>query len=473
MKSPLLYIPILMPIVLSCCLLLQTGCAESSYDISLAEHSLNLGDELEAITLADAAESTSKNHKRKSALAALKAVIRAKKGDDSRAIEEIRTAVKYDSKNPEIRKMTAEAYYWLHDYARAYGEINRSLELDPENFEAYKRKIQILEKLKGVKKALKFSLSTLREHSLCAHSQKDINKLFLISANLLLKERENEKALKLYDDILKSEPENDAALLGKAAVYFKEGKTKQAKDYILKAKKANKRNADSYLLSALIYEKENSLVKMKEELEQALNLVSSNIGVNIAYGKVKLLENDLQEAKKYMQAALRSDESNPDALLLKAYIYLKEKRSEKAEKLIDKLRKEHENLPEVNIAAAEILLQKQRVSEAEKLLQKILTADPDFIPANIYLAKLALATKDFKKADIYLSKALALSPSNASALYYQACLYAAEKNEIKALESLKQAAESGFSGKDKLLKDYCWEPYLKNPDFIKISSKIK
>jgi len=176
------------------------------------------------------------------------------------------------------------------------------------------------------------------------------NENFLAAAEIYIREGATEKALEIYEAILKLTPSNINLRLKIAELYQKIGLKQEAiKEYILVAsdylerqeyEKAQEfylkifgfdpQNITSLIGLGKIAEKTGDIKQAHEYLNNAMSIAPDNTDVLLNYSKLSLETNNIDAAKKALIDLVRIDPSNNQYKKLLGDIYLKQGLLEKA-----------------------------------------------------------------------------------------------------------------------------------------------
>ena len=209
-----------------------------------------------------------------------------------------------------------------------------------------------------------------------------------------LEHKEYQKSQEIFENLLKSNPQNIDALFGLGEVYFETGKTDLAKEMYSKG------------------------IGIKET------------GINLAgLGKVALRNGQQIEAETHFKNALKKAKKDGRIAESIARNYFILEQYDKADKYANMAIEADPKLPNVHFIKGIISLKNKSVSEAAKQFDRVLYFDPSRLEAYLYQAEIMEAARNPSRAIEFLSKAIDIDPKFGKAhkqlaeLYYNAKKY--------------------------------------------------
>jgi tetratricopeptide (TPR) repeat protein len=223
---------------------------------------------------------------------------------------------------------------------------------------------------------------------------------FLAAAEIYIRDGATEKALELYEKILKITPFNINLKIKIAELYLKIGlKNEAVKEYLVVAlnylEKGEHGKAQEYYLRVIGFETDNvtALVGLSrtadetndvkqayEYLNKAMSIAPDNNDVMLNYAKLAIKTNNIEEAKQSLTKLVEINPSNNQYKNLLGSIYLKEGLTEKAWE---------EMLPCIDEA-----LHTEKWNEALELLNKFEDFDPVAVKSRLITVHKRRGNKD-------------------------------------------------------------------------------
>jgi len=212
------------------------------------------------------------------------------------------------------------------------------------------------------------------------------------------------KALILFEESDRLEPDNPATAYKLADTYFNLEEYEQAKIFAKKARELNPQNEYYYMLLADIYEQEKDYKALTEVMEQLVRIKpSEEYYFNLA--STYLYIPDPEKALAAYDACEEKFGTNEMVIRQKQRIYLKQGKIDKAldegQKLIDNF---PGNTRYIN-AQSQLLLANDKTNEAAVLLEKLLEETPDDEETKLTLARIYKVQGKHEKADEMISSA--------------------------------------------------------------------
>ncbi|MBN2801597.1 MAG: tetratricopeptide repeat protein [Deltaproteobacteria bacterium] len=275
----------------------------------------------------------------------------------------------------------------------------------------------------------------------------------------LIEEEKYDEALKIFSDLVKSDPsdpkvrfylgfcqektgdmlnaeqnykrsiELDGTLIeGKinlGTLYLNENKPLQAIEQFKAAALLDTEDVDIVLNLAYAYEAAKDIENAKKELKKAASMDEENSDPYVALGVIYLTDEDYDKALEYLFKALEINSSDPVAALNIAHIYLIKKDKAKAIKYLLSVG-DMDADGEMYAQAAITLGKIKETDSAVDLYKKAINSNPPYIKANILLGNILARDKNFKEAAVYFEEYLKISPDSPDAA-----------NAKKALEACK------------------------------------
>ena len=138
--------------------------------------------------------------------------------------------------------------------------------------------------------------------------RKEDLKIDLKIANLLSKDKRDEDAITLLQDILKKRPEYYEAtnLLGE--ILYTNERYKEAINVYMNALRYNPGNYDLYYNLGMVYTMNNDFQRAKEFYQKAAEINSLLYNAKLSIGQIALIAGDLDEAENYFKESLKGED---------------------------------------------------------------------------------------------------------------------------------------------------------------------
>jgi len=344
-------------------------------------------------------------------------------------------ALQIDSKFAQAHYQLGQTYLKLGDLSRAYQELQRTVELTPDNFRA----------------------------------RLDMANLLVVSTN-----EDNLKQARVQLDILREkQPQNPEVLQAWADYYAAENNLGAALEEMQKAIAANPNRSESYLNLALLQVRSNLPDQAEVNFKKAGALDPKAMNAQIALGLFYQQHNRLAEAEQQFKHAISVDpkDVSPREALVRVYIvegkkaeaeaFLKQTKNDLADNStayrslgdyyfgigdLDKATGEYASLYHdhprdmvVRKNYVELLILKNRLDEATKLNDEILKSNPHDADALVHRAQMKLSMNDAGGAVDSLQEVIKNDSNNGVAHYWLGNAFAQQHNLERATSEWRDA----------------------------------
>jgi cellulose synthase operon protein C len=325
------------------------------------------------------------------------------------AIEYV-NAIKIDPQYADAHYQLAQTYLKLQQGAGAAQELSRTVELQPENYQARMALANLLILGRDFKTAQQQTdwLLQQRPNDPAVHSL--TSSLFAAQGNLPAAIDEVQKAIAL--DPARWEFHLELALLesknnqpDKAEASFKEIIT------------LNPAATQAYLLLGAFYQSNGRFTDAEAQFRKAIEVGPSSVEPRAAMVRLYLAEGKKSQAEDLAKQARHDLPDDPVAYRMLADFYFTTGDFDKAMAEYAALCQQHPKDLELKKAYIQLLIQQNRWDEAEKLNNDLLKQDPNLNDALIYRSQMQIGKGDLKDATDTLQAVLKKDPNNAEGHY--------------------------------------------------------
>lgn len=220
--------------------------------------------------------------------------------------------------------------------------------------------------------------------------------------SVLNKNKQNQEAIKLLEEILKQKPEyeNASNLLGE--IFFEEELYKEAVSVYMSALRYNPGSYDLYYSLGMAYTMINDFQRAKEFYEKAAQINSLAYNAKLNLGQIALIYGDLEEAEKYFMQSCKQEDLESGSYYYLAQIALLKGDNDKATNYMNvaiqldpKIYKQVQKDPLFNPIKERLNKPEEDVS---KKIKGILTKKEKNV--NRHLMKTCILVKNLSKEDI-------------------------------------------------------------------------
>jgi tetratricopeptide (TPR) repeat protein len=257
----------------------------------------------------------------------------------------------------------------------------------------------------------------------------------------------------LNEEILKSSPRDNDALIFRGQIKMREGHLDEAVNALQTAIKGDPDNGVAHYQLGLAFDQQGNLARAETEWREAVRLKPDLMDAHRALAAVAIRKSDWDGLNQTASTIIAGQSAAPDGYALRAVAEINMKQFAKAEQDVNKA---IEVAPHSAIGYVQLgnlrLLQKQ-YNEAGKAYQKGLDADPANSDALNGLMNTYLVQKQTDKA-VEAAQAQIAKVPNSSAFYdlLGTALYNNKKDYKGAEAALRKAADLDKKNSDALLK---------------------
>jgi putative PEP-CTERM system TPR-repeat lipoprotein len=326
------------------------------------------------------------------------------KGDGAKALKEADEVIALNKNDLTARLIRSTALLMIGDKEKAEGELNTVLRLSPNNPDAryqvgylawqgrdYKRAEQIFEELyKANPKDLR-GLVGMTETMVSANRLGEAIKVMettvekspdrrdfrLVLANVYMRDQRYDDAIRMYNDLLKSEPKSPDLLMRLAETQRRKGDVNVAIDTFRRACQAAPTDSRPFLQLGLLLEGTGRRDQAKPVYEQVLKIQPDNPVAlnNLAF--IKAEEGvDLDEALTMAQRARQKMPGSPDIMDTLGWIYIKKNLSDDAIRTFRELNQAEPSRATYRLHYGMALLQKGDKPSARRELEAAMRFNP-------------------------------------------------------------------------------------------------
>jgi tetratricopeptide (TPR) repeat protein len=205
-------------------------------------------------------------------------------------------------------------------------------------------------------------------------------KALLKIGEILLKQDRCEEAMVYFDEMLKSEPNNELALTRKGDTFYLSSKVPEALTFYQKALSVNPNNEDALLGMGLCKHSTKELDEAINYYDKALNVDADN--TNAMYNKAVALlaKGESKHVGELLKKAKNIDDS-PYILYACGLNYLREKKYDLANEMFDACIAKNLRAPEVFLSKAQALYGNANYEEALRYVDEVIKSKDNYFNA--------------------------------------------------------------------------------------------
>ena len=355
------------------------------------------------------------------------------KGEYEKAKLEIKTA-------SQSSKETAESYYYmalLDEKNRHFKEMKenllRTVELAPNYTDARLKlgKVQLL--FGETDAAMEQAEFVLKD------SGQNLEALSL-KASVLIRQKKQQEALAIIDNILKGNPNHTDALSLKALIYMENKDFTHALALIDAAKKSDANNIGLDFFKIQLDAKAKNIDAVTADYEKLVASHPENQEFKVTLAKIYAQAGKTKEAEELLRGLVESEPNNVQSKLL-LLDFLSATAKEKVDKEFQQFTEHHKDQPRILLELANWMIARRNFVAAKTALNRVIELEEDSIvglSAKTLLAKMAFDDKNFEESEKIVKEILDANSSYDDAKVLQARLLLVKEQYDDAIALLNK-----------------------------------
>jgi tetratricopeptide (TPR) repeat protein len=300
----------------------------------------------------------------------------AQKEKYKEAVIEYKNAVKAGPKDAALHYKLAKAALEAREFPTAYQELQKTVELDPGNYEAKAK----------------------------------LGEIYVASGK-------TDEAGQIADNLVVSRPQDPAGYILKAGIAARGGKVDEAIAQLKKAVELDPKAVRPILTIGNLYLVKRDRKSAMEWYDKALAAAPDAPEVHIARGNFFFAEREADEGEKEYRKAIELSKEKENLRIALAEQYLYQGRLEDAEKELNAVIKEM-NSQKARKALAEIKIESGKPEEAKPLVDAILKENDKDLDGKYLKGRIALAEKRYEDARALFAEVIKQDAAMAGAHLY-------------------------------------------------------
>ena len=249
------------------------------------------------------------------------------------------------------------------------------------------------------------------------------------------------EAERLAKEVLQKDPKHIEGHILLSSVLFAQNQQDEALAELNRAIEIDPKRVESYLSLARFYVVTKDQAKAEEVFKKAISIDSASALVHTEYGKFLVQTNRPAEAEAELKKAVEVAPADRNARFTLASFYVVNKQLDKAEETYKALAELDKDKPESQSTLADFYSYVNRTDDAVRIYQDILAKFPDYAKGRYRLAEILLMRGDSNGAGAQIDEALKKDQHDREALLLRARLRArdGQPDGLKAaIEDLKE-----------------------------------
>jgi cellulose synthase operon protein C len=305
------------------------------------------------------------------------------KGKYREAALQFGNAIQVDSKFADAHYQLAKTYIKLQDWLHAYQELSRTLDLQPDNYQAH---IDISNLLIADREANK-----AREHiDLLLQKDPDDPQVHEAAANLLSAEADYNGAILQMQKALSLAPNRWESFLNLGLLQMRVNQPDAAEVSFKKAAELNPGAMGAQLALGSYYQSRNRFSEAEQQFRHAITVDPKNPEPRAELARLFMLEGKPSEAEQFLKQSKPDFPDDSVGYRMLGDFYFATGDIDKAIAEYASLFSEHSKDPQVKKNYIQLLILKNRLDEGQKLNDEVLKINPNDDDALVYRAQIQI-----------------------------------------------------------------------------------
>ena len=351
------------------------------------------------------------------------------------AILQYSNAVQLDKNFAQAHYKLSEAYLKLGDPRRAFQELNRTVELAPDNYPAHTDIANLLltQRDPAALKEAKAHLDILAEKAPNSPQTHEAwADYYAAQDNLASAMQEAQKAITL-------DPSRSESYLLLAIFQLRANLPAQAEANLKTAVDKDPKAMNAQLALGGFYQGHNRLGEAEQQYRHAIDIDPKNAAPRQALARLLMQEGKKDEAENFLQQTKKDLSDNPEGYRMLGDFYYATGNSDKALAEFASLYKDHPKDAPLRKNYIQLLIDKNQLSEASKLDNDVLKSNGHDVEGLIFKGEIQLRQNDTSAAAESLQDALRYDPENAIAHFQLGVAYARQQDTARAESEWRDA----------------------------------
>lgn len=350
-------------------------------------------------------------------------------------------AVQIDPRFAQAHYQLSQAYLRLGDTGRAFQELNRTVDLAPDNYAAHTDIANMLVAARNPSgspepeylKQAKAHLDILREKRPNAPETHEA------WANYYAAQDNPGAAVSEMQQAISLDPNRSESYLALGLLQLRSNLPDQAEASFKKAIAVDPKALNAQFALGNFYQTHGRLPEAEQQFRHAIETDPKNPGPRAALARLLMQEGKRDEVEGFLRQTKKDLPDNSDGYCMLGDYYAVTD-IDKAVKEYSSLLEEHPRDLKVKKNYIQLLILKNRLADAGKLNDEILKSYPRDVDALVYRGQILNRRNDTGAAIEALQKAIQNDPGNAVAHYHLGMAFAQQNNIGRAESEWREAA---------------------------------
>jgi tetratricopeptide (TPR) repeat protein len=353
------------------------------------------------------------------------------------AIIEYSNAIQVDDRFAEAHYQLSKAYLKVKDPNRAFYELSRTVNLEPDNYAAQLDLTNLLLSSRNPEDAKEAHnhLDLLRKQ------QPDSADTHLAWARYYAVQSSPAEAMQEIQKAINADPSRSESYLDLAMLQDHNKQPDLAEISFKKAAELGPKSVNAQLALGAFYMSRNRLPEAEQQFKHAIDVDPKDPAPRADYVRLLMAQGKKDQAEAFLKQTKKDLSDNSEGYRMLGDFYFANGDVDKATTEYSSLSSDHPKDIDVKRNYVQLLILKNRLDEATRLNNEILKANPRDPDALVYRGQIQLRQNDIGGAVDSLQQALKNDSSNAPGHYWLGLAFKAQRNEAQAESELRAAVD--------------------------------
>jgi len=350
-------------------------------------------------------------------------------------------AIQIDSRFAQAHYELSQAYMRMGDSNHAFQELNRTVELAPDNYPAHTDLANLLESVRNPDgSAVEDTLKQAKTHlDILREKQPNRPETHQAWANYDAAQNNFAAAMQEMQQAIAADPNRSDSYLLLAVFQLRADLPDQAEANFKKASEVDPKSMNAQLALGGFYQTRGRLSEAEQQFKRAIDVDPKNPAPRAAYVRLLMQEGKKGDAEAFLLRSKKDLSNNPEGYRMLGDFYFASGDLDKATAEYASLHNEHPKDLQVKKNYIQLLILKNQLDEATKLDNQILKANPKDMEALVYKGQIQIRRNNPNGAIDSLQSALRTDAENAVAHYQLGNAFAEQHNESRAESEWREA----------------------------------
>jgi tetratricopeptide (TPR) repeat protein len=321
------------------------------------------------------------------------------------AVIEYRNAVKAVPKDPAAHWKLAKASLEARDIRTAFAELQKTVELDPNNFEALGKLGEIYVMVGKKEEATQIADNLVK-------SRPNDPQGYILQSGLAVRAGKVDEGIAKLKKAAELDPKQVRTLLVIGNMYLLKRDRKSAQEWYDKALAVDPNAVDVHVTRGNFFFASGELDEGEKEYRKAIELSKEKEILRIVLAEHYLYQGRLEESEKELNAVIKEMNSQ-NARKLLAEIKIETGKMADAKPIVDQIRKENDKDLDGKYLKGRIALAEKRMDDAKALFGEVVKQDPGMARARLYNGLTEIQQGQIEMGRREIAEAVTLDPGNA------------------------------------------------------------